>query len=330
MVLRTPQHASGQRSGGRGSSGAPLALALACVCAAALWAPRAAGTLQENPQADEPWLGLTLQALTPPLMGELELIDDRGALIADVVEGSPADRAGLRPLDVIIGAENRVIEGPAELLEIVRAHRPGDTMALVVWRDAQQLHVSIELAAPPGASRGAAAEAPTGASPARGGRRPHLGVQVVGLPENLARYFRAKPYQGVLVTHVEEGSAAAQAGLLPGDVILELDGRPTRDPFELRDALEAVGPGRWGLRILRRGHRRGVRVELESHPAPSWIPTAALDFSRIDWERLREELGRGTQAARRQLEALKKEASELREAIEKLEDEVRQEIDDRR
>ncbi len=295
----------------RRAAPAGLCLALAVLRGGDGAAARAPGhALVEHPSHAAGWAGLWLQATS-----------DAGVGILGTTPLSPADRAGLRRGDLVVHVDQQPPADPERLLAAVAARRPGEAITLAVQRRDRSLPVTVRLdvaAGPllaPLSVVGAAALEP----PLRGEPRPYLGVQVVGLSEALAPYFRSKPRAGVLVTHVEGNGPAERGGLLAGDVIRSFAGRQVRVPADLRQALTDFGAGQHEVRIVRRGKRRSLRVRLEA-PAPGTeLPDVGIFVSRRDLEFLRDGLSRGDPEAHRELARLRAETEAVRAALGALE-----------
>ncbi len=105
--------------------------------------------LMEEGKIIRPWLGVWIQGLDEHLAQYFKVPDNRGALITDVVPGGPAERAGLQPGDIIRSVGDRQVEKPGDLLEVIRAHRPGDTLVLKTLRGGRQLYISVKLGEKP-------------------------------------------------------------------------------------------------------------------------------------------------------------------------------------
>lgn len=104
---------------------------------------------QPVPELAYGWIGLHMQGLTPDLVRSLNLPSGlAGILVADVVAGGPAERAGLRPGDVILDVDGRVL-APHQLAEQVRQARPDTVMRLRVWREGARIFIAVRTAAKP-------------------------------------------------------------------------------------------------------------------------------------------------------------------------------------
>ncbi|HSE92121.1 MAG TPA: trypsin-like peptidase domain-containing protein, partial [Methylomirabilota bacterium] len=153
------------------------------------------------------WLGVSLQPLTPALASSFGLTDTRGALVAEVVPGSPAARAGLKSGDVITALDGETIAGPSDVARMVGLAKPGQERRLTVWRDKREVKIQTRLDQAPGERA-----------------RSRLGLDVRPVTPDVAEELRLRSPEGVVVADVEPESAAAEAGIARGDVILEVDG----------------------------------------------------------------------------------------------------------
>jgi serine protease Do/serine protease DegQ len=183
-------------------------------------------------------LGIALQDLTPQLAEAFGLDHRRGAVVSQVVPGSPAERAGLRPGDVVVGVNGKPLRGVAQLRNVVGLHRIGETIRLDVVRDGQPLTLRLEVAA-------------VTMTEVRGkdvDRR--LEGAVLGDLDPGHPLYGSQA--GVLVSELERGSPAWGNGLRKGDLILSINRRPVASVADLGE-LE-TGNGQLLLN-LQRGRR---------------------------------------------------------------------------
>jgi serine protease Do len=163
-------------------------------------------------------LGVSIQEVSQSLAQSFGLDRPRGALVAQVEKDSPAEKAGIKPGDVLLGVNGKAVERSAEIPPLVAAVKPGTKATLDVWRDGkkQTLAVTVgELEA-----EKTAAASPKGESAETG----KLGLAVRPAAEGLV---------------VESASgAAARAGIRAGDVVTAVNGRPVKSADELRTAAE--------------------------------------------------------------------------------------------
>ena len=201
------------------------------------------------------YLGVGIQPVTRDLAGALGLEEARGAIVAELRPGTPAEAAGLRLGDVILSLDGETVGGPADLSKAVGERDPGDRVRLGVLRDGDDLDIDVALAALPGSE--------TAPREVAGMPVPDLGVSVQELSPALREAFGlSQDVAGLVITEVD-GRAAAD--LRPGDVIVSI----YRDPVEtVEDISEAAskarGEGRSSLLVLidRDGARLFVPVPL--------------------------------------------------------------------
>jgi Do/DeqQ family serine protease len=195
-----------------------------------------------------PWLGLKAQGVTAEIARSLGEDRPNGVLVTDLYPDGPAARAGLHQGDLILAIDGQPVIDEASLNYHIATRRSGDDVALEVRRGREPPHtVQVHVEPPP-------------ALPARdeqtlGGRNPLSGATVVNLSPAVADELGVDPFaarDGVLVTKIGPG-IAAEAGIRPGDLIREINGRKVRLVGDLRAALAAAGPGGWAITIQRGG-----------------------------------------------------------------------------
>lgn len=165
------------------------------------------------------WLGVMIQKITPELKEKLHLKTEHGALVADVTPGGPAAKAGIRRGDVIVKYDGKPIREMNDLPYLVGTTPVGKVVEIEVIRDGRTKVFEVKIGRMEGEQVAAATAEP----------RPHLGMAVEELTPQLARQFGLKEKSGLVVVDVESGSAAEDAGIQPGDLILEIDQKPVKD-----------------------------------------------------------------------------------------------------
>ncbi|MEK6665564.1 MAG: Do family serine endopeptidase [candidate division NC10 bacterium] len=160
------------------------------------------------------WLGVSVQPLTPELAKSFGAKDTKGVLIADVIQDSPANKAGLQAGDIILEFDGKKIESPPDLQRGVGLTSPGKTVNVKVWHERAEKQVELKIA-----------EAPEEGQALRSSIRGKslLGMDVRPITPELARQLGLRDPHGVIVVRVDEGSPAAEAGVQPRDVIREVN-----------------------------------------------------------------------------------------------------------
>jgi serine protease Do len=170
------------------------------------------------------WLGVMIQKITPDLKAGLGLKDEKGALVADVIAGGPADKAGIKRGDVIVGFNGKEISESYELPYIVASTPVGKLVKVDVIRKGERKSFEVKI--------GELKEEKV--RQALGQEKPKLGLTVREITPEIAKSLELTESGGVVITEVQDSSPAADAGLKPGDVILEMDHAsiPNVDTFD--------------------------------------------------------------------------------------------------
>ena len=177
-------------------------------------------------------LGVAAQTIDSALASSLNLKQVRGALVSDVSAGSAADRAGVRRGDVILAVDGQPIADSNALRNRIASTKPGTSVALNIVRDGHEQTLNATLGE-------LAAVNENGATVGKDHEGGSFGLAVEPLTRELARQLEVNITSGVVVNSVAPDSAASDAGLRPGDVIEQVDGKPVADVDALRSALTA-------------------------------------------------------------------------------------------
>lgn len=210
------------------------------------------------------YTGIVLQELTPELARALGS-PDRGVLVLALAPGAPAAKAGVRRGDVIVKIDGRAVNDSHEVQRCVLAHRPGDVLALEVWRPTGSMVVAVPTTAPP--TEEGEAEARAGADAKSGTRR--LGLRLQTLNPQLVERLELAVTQGVLIEAVRFDGTGAEAGLEHGDVILEVDRQPARDAAAVNERLNEARPGGHLLLVQRDEMSFFATIQPPSFPGPN-------------------------------------------------------------
>ncbi|MGA1861597.1 Do family serine endopeptidase [Deferribacter thermophilus] len=164
------------------------------------------------------WLGVTVQPLDEKLAKSFGLDKNEGALIADVIKGDPADRAGIKAGDIVIAVDDEPVKDSRDLVMIIGKHNPGDKVVLTIIRDGKILKKSVVLG-----------ERKDGQVAEGGGLREGK-IVVNDLNENELKDYGING--GVKVVDVDPSSNAYEAGLRKGDIIVWINRHKIKDSEE--------------------------------------------------------------------------------------------------
>jgi serine protease Do len=171
--------------------------------------------LEAKGEVTRGYLGVNIQTITPELAKSLNLKDKKGALVADVTKGSPAESAGIKRGDVIIGFDGKEVTEMHTLPALVAAAPVGKEAAVTILRDGKERHLQVTVGRMPGER----AESSGAVEPSQG----KWGLALRDLDARTAQRLNLRGSEGVLVAGVQPGSPADRAGLRSGDVILEVN-----------------------------------------------------------------------------------------------------------
>jgi serine protease Do len=222
------------------------------------------------------WLGVRIQSVTEDIAEGLGLDEARGALVASVTPGGPAAEAGIEPGDVIIEFSDREIDEMRSLPRIVAETSVGSEVEVTVWRqgELETLTVTLgELEAAEDAGLLAGLPDEPGGDDGKGAEEQleSLGMALADVTDELRRRFDLPSEAGgVVVTDVAPGSPAAERGLQPGEVIVEVG------QDEVSSVEEVVGK----IREARDAGRRSVLLLVEREGDMRFIALNIEDFER--------------------------------------------------
>jgi len=188
------------------------------------------------------FLGVLIQKVTPEIAESLGMDKGNGALVANVTKDGPADKAGVKVGDVIIEFDGKEVKDSSDL-PIIVARTPVDRRArMKVLRDKKEITLTVSV----GELKD---EEVVASAPEKG----ELGLTVQRLTPQMAESLGLDKPEGVVVTAIEPGSAADEAGIRRGDVIVEVDRKLIRNLDEYKKAVAAIRKGRGVLFLVRRG-----------------------------------------------------------------------------
>jgi serine protease Do len=205
------------------------------------------GRLRDVGHVDRGYIGVSLRDVDADLAQALRLGRSDGALVEDVTAGSPGARAGLKAYDLIVAVDAAPVASTEALIRTVAARAPGSSVNLTFARDGVVRTVAIKLAARPGREPEPAAAGGTPPSSAKPGAALDggaLGIVVRDLSQSTIARFRMPPaLAGAFIAEVEPLSAADDAEVRHGEVVLEINRRVVRSAADYRREAAAVKPG---------------------------------------------------------------------------------------
>jgi serine protease Do len=187
------------------------------------------------------WIGVRIQQVTEEIAQGMGLPSAQGALVADVTQGGPAQKAGLQNGDVVITFDNKPITDSKLLPRVVAATPIGKTVNIDLLRKGRKQSYRIVIAKlDEGPADKPGKKLPPPAAPKAKSKLSQLGLTVVPLDENArAKYKLAGNVQGVVVSAVDPASPAADKNFRPGDVIVEAQNQPVKTPADLEARVDA-------------------------------------------------------------------------------------------
>lgn len=188
------------------------------------------------------YLGIVIQELTPELAESFGISEHKGILVAQVADGSPAAKAGLKVGDLIIQYQGKPVEDVGDFRNRVAFTAPGSKEKLTIVRNGKSQNIVVEIAKL--SDEKLMAQGPS-SSPTQ--TADEIGVTVQTITPALAQQFEVKAGEGVVVTEVKGGSIAAMAGVRVGTVILQVDRKAVNSASEFK---QAVAKGITKKRVL--------------------------------------------------------------------------------
>jgi serine protease Do len=205
--------------------------------------------LESKGEVTRGYLGVNIQAITPELAKSMNLKDTKGALVADVTKGSPADTAGIKRGDVIVSFDGKDVAEVNNLPILVAATPIEKAVPIKVLRNASEQTLSVKVGRMPGERAEASGQTGGQAESAPG----KWGLALRDLDARLAQRAGVAPGEGVLVAAVKPDSAAERSGVRPGDVILEVNRHKVTSVAEAQAEAMKQEAGGSLLLLLKRG-----------------------------------------------------------------------------
>lgn len=188
------------------------------------------------------WLGVMIQKVTPEIKEKFNLKDEKGALVADVTEGGPAEKAGIKRGDVISSFNGKQVDEMNDLPFIVGSTPVGTEVDVDVIRNGRKRTFKVKI--------GELKEEKEPQEVAKA--KPELGMTVEEITPQLAESLGLSQTTGLVVMQVERNSPADEAGLKQGDIILEVDQVPAKDLEKFLSKIREYNEGDTILFLIKR------------------------------------------------------------------------------
>jgi len=198
-----------------------------------------------------PWLGAKLQVVTPEIAESLGLKTPSGALVASVVSGSPAARAGLKSSDLIMAVDGQTIEDPNAFDYRFATHPLGGTSQLDVQRGGKPIRLAVPLETAPDVGRNEITLT---------ARSPFQGAKVANISPAVADELHLDAdTEGVVITEIGDDSTAGQVGFQKGDIIVAVNNTKVGKTADLEKAT-SQSARLWRITLVRGGQQINVTL----------------------------------------------------------------------
>jgi serine protease Do len=189
------------------------------------------------------WLGIVIQKITPEIAKTFGFKESEGALVSDVAEGGPAEKAGIKRGDIITSFNGKHIKDNETLPRLVGATEIGKKAKVSIIRDGKPMEVEVVIG-----------ELPEGGLKAS--KKPEvekdLGLVVQDITPEIAKHLNIKDRKGVIVTDVTPGSPAQDADIRSGDIIKEIGRKPIRSIADFKETMGSVNSKEGVVMLIKR------------------------------------------------------------------------------
>ena len=210
--------------------------------------------LKEHGKVTRGWLGVMIQQVTHDLAENFNLDRPIGALVGQVVPDSPAEKAGIKAGDVIISYSGKEISQMSMLPAMVASTNVGEKAELVLIRDGKKQNITVEI--------GRMEDEEAILAGTKTGTSKKLGITVQEITPKIAESLGIEEVHGLIVNNVDSSSAAAEAGIMRGDILLEINRERVDNIADYKKSLQAAEEKKSILLLIERDHNtRFVVIE---------------------------------------------------------------------
>jgi len=208
--------------------------------------------LKTSGEVTRGWLGVTIQDLKGDLAQYYGLKDKSGVLVASVVPGDPAERAGIQPKDIIMEVDGKKVTTSRDLTSLAAKLGVGDTARVTILRDGHQKDLALKVGKRP-LTMAAASDHQ------KKEKKGEYGFQVTELTPQVAQRYNIKEATGVIVIGVEPNSKAQAAGIQQGDLIIEINRKNVASVKDFKNLIDQHKKGD-GVNLLVKRMNGGLMV----------------------------------------------------------------------
>jgi serine protease Do len=216
--------------------------------------------LQAHGKVSRGYLGAEIQPMTPEIAAALGIKEEKGAIVASVVPGGPASKAGFEQGDVVTAIDGKPVEDSRDLVRRVGGSVAGSNSDFTIERQGQTKTVKVQIGARPDDRVASNEPATPSAMPATASAM-GLGLTAV-TPDARKTYNLDESISGVVITKVDPSSDAADKGLQPGDVVMKVGSKVVHTPQDVKD----------GVSEAQKGGRKSVLLLVASQGASRYVP----------------------------------------------------------
>ena len=200
------------------------------------------------------WLGVAIQDLNGDMAEYYEVENKKGVFVMDVFEGDPADKAGIKPKDIILEVNGQKIKTSRRLTSMIAGIPVGETAKIKILRDGKEKTVKVKIVKRDEtklASRGRPKE-----------QAQEFGIRVSNLTPEIAQRLNIAETSGVIVTEIQSGGKGEEADIRVGDIIKEINRRPIETVSDYQEILSQVDSGESVNLFIRRKNTGFLVVKL--------------------------------------------------------------------
>ncbi len=191
--------------------------------------------LKNEGEVTRGWLGVAIQDLNGDMAEYYGVEDKKGVFVADVFEGDPADRAGIKAKDIILEVNGEKIKTSRQLTSMIAGIPVGESASIKILRDGKEQTVKVKIAKRSEEKLAARAQPREEAA--------EFGIRVSDLTPEIMQRFNMDESSGVIVIHIEEGGKGDDAGVRVGDIIKEINRRSVKNTGDYEAILNQLSSG---------------------------------------------------------------------------------------